>query len=79
MSTNANGAQEVGVEQPHTHAILRGAIEAVVRYGVVACGVAEREWKSPSHLEQRTEEKIARIRASMCVRNQSTQMVKSLG
>jgi hypothetical protein len=29
------------------HAILRGALGAVVRIGAVAAGVGEREWRSP--------------------------------
>jgi hypothetical protein len=59
MNANGIGAPEVMQEPVSTqHAILRGALGAVNRIGVVAADISEREWRSPTHLEQRTEERI---------------------
>jgi hypothetical protein len=59
VNANGIGAPDVMQEPPSTqHAILRGALGVVHRIGVVAAEISEREWRSPTHLEQRTVERI---------------------
>jgi hypothetical protein len=59
MSTNEIDAPNETQDQASTqHAILRGALGVVHRIGVVAAEISEREWRSPTHLEQRTVERI---------------------
>jgi hypothetical protein len=73
MSTNEIDAPNESQDQASTqHAILRGALGAVHRIGVVAADISEREWRSPTHLEQRTVERIDMVAraAQICVRSE---------
>jgi hypothetical protein len=73
MRAESIAAPDVEQEKDCTqHGILRGALGAVHRIGVVAAEIGEREWRSPAHLEQRTVERIEFVArtAQINVRNE---------